>query len=248
SAAEAERSPVILQVWYKDLEHISARYFGSAAKLAAEETSVPFALQLDHGQNIEQIRECIRWGFSSVMIDLSSLNYQENVAQTKKIVEEAHSQGISVEAELGKIFSGHAIVEKQTSSMTDVDQAMHFVDETGVDALAVSVGTAHGVYEYGPFIDFERLQHIIEKVKVPIVIHGGSFIPEQDVKKMIRLGVAKINIGTELMITFLQGLREMLFENNKDVPLTRVMSHAGACLEKKVREKINLLTAFRTDK
>ena len=244
-AAEAENSPIIVQIWQGHLEHFGGRYIGAIAKAAAESLSVPIALQLDHGQNFEQVKSCIDWGFSSIMIDLSSSGFSDNINHTKEVVEEAHLKGISVEAELGKIFSGESSVDQQRSSMTDLDHAAQFVDETDIDALAVSVGTAHGAYSHGPFIDFELLEKLIHQVQIPIVIHGGSFTADEDIKKMIRLGVAKINIGTQLMMEFVHGVKKILQEGNEDVSALEMLDHAQTCVEKVIRNKIRLLNSLR---
>lgn len=244
-AAETEKTPAIMQVWHGDLGHSGGAYITAIAKVAAKSASVPLALQLDHGQNLEQIKSCIDWGFSSVMIDLSSSDFLENISRTKRVVDEAHSQGISVEAELGKIFSGREPVKKQKSAMTDPDLAAQFVNETGVDALAVSVGTAHGVYVYGPDIEFDLIEKIIELVRVPVVIHGGSGTPDKDIIKMIRLGVAKINVGTALMDGFINGIKEFLSDKNRSITLKAIMGHARERVEEMVRGKIRLFNTLK---
>lgn len=244
-AAETEKTPAIIQVWHGDLGHSGGAYISAIAKVAAKSASVPLALQLDHGQNLEQIKSCIDWGFSSVMIDLSSSDFLENISRTKRVVDEAHSQGISVEAELGKIFSGREPVKKQKSAMTDPDLAAQFVNETGVDALAVSVGTAHGVYVYGPDIAFDLIEKIIELVRVPVVIHGGSGTPDKDIIKMIRLGVAKINVGTALMDGFINGIKESLSDKNRSITLKAIMGHARERVEEMVRGKIRLFNTLK---
>jgi ketose-bisphosphate aldolase len=246
-AAESEKTPVVIQVWYGDLELLGGPYIGAIAKLAAESASVPIALQLDHGQTEEQVRSCTGWGFTSVMIDLSSLSFEENLIQTRKIVQWTHERGVSVEAELGRIFSGNQTVEQQKSSLTDFDMAAKFIHETGVDALAVSVGTAHGAYSYGPEIDFDLLQRIIENADVPIVIHGGSFTSAKDIIRMIEMGVAKINIGTELMLAFVNGVRDKLSQHN-NASARQALMYARDQVQELVQEKIRLLNTLRTDR
>jgi ketose-bisphosphate aldolase len=248
NAAEAENTPVIIQVWHGDLDHAGSSYITTMAKVAAESASVPIALQLDHGQSYQQALSCINAGFSSVMIDLASSDFEENVLWTRKVVQEAHSRNVSVEAELGRIFSGQASVEVRSSGLTDPALAAQFVDETGVDALAVSVGTAHGVYSSKPVIDFARLQKLLEGVSVPIVVHGGSNTPDEDILKMIELGVAKINIGTDLMIAFIGGLKEALASGNSDLSVRDILSRARECTYQVVREKIRFLNSLRTDR
>jgi ketose-bisphosphate aldolase len=248
NAAEAENTPVIIQVWHGDLDYAGSSYITTMAKVAAESVSVPIALQLDHGQSYQQALSCINAGFSSVMIDLASSDFKENVLCTRKVVQEAHSQNVSVEAELGRIFSGQTSVEVRSSSLTDPDLAAQFVDETGVDALAVSVGTAHGLYSSKPVIDFARLRKLLEVVNVPIVVHGGSNTPDEDILKIIELGVAKINIGTDLMIAFIEGLKEALASENSDLTVRDILGRARECTYQVVREKIRFLNSLRTDR
>jgi len=244
SAAEFQRSPVILQVWHKDLDLIGGSYAGASARAAAQESDVPISLQLDHGQNIDQVRSCIRWGFSSVMIDLSSASFADNLEHTKEVVREAHAGGVSVEAELGKIYSGDNPVEMQVSELTEPERAAEFVAETEIDALAVSVGTAHGEYVYGPMIDYNLLEKLIKVIHVPIVIHGGSFIDDEDIIRLIRIGVAKINVGTQLMMTYVDSVRDALREN-AELRAHDIIKRAREGVEQVVRKKIELFVSQR---
>jgi len=246
-AAEKESTPAIIQVWHGDLKHAGGSYISAIANVAAESTFIPIALQLDHGQNIEQVKTCIDWGFTSVMIDLSSSDFHDNINRTKEVVKLAHSKGVSVEAELGKIFSGQESVDKQKSALTDPYQAAQFVEETGVDALAVSVGTAHGTYLNGPLIDFNLLKKIVEKVQASIVIHGGSGTPNKDIIDMIKLGVTKINYGTELMQAYIKGLKEYLLKNESDVTVRGLMGYARDCVYNVVIDKIKVLNTLKTE-
>jgi len=247
-AAQEEKTPVIVQVWHGDLDHAGGSYISAIAHVAAEASSVPIALQLDHGQNLSQVRSCIEWGFSSVMIDLSLSNFKENIINTKQIVREAHSKGVSVEAELGKIFSGKVSVDKQRSAMTDPGNALKFTNETGVDALAVSIGTAHGSYSRGPIIDFDLLDKIINMIDTPIVVHGGSGTSPSDLRKMIKLGVTKINFGTELMQAYIEGLRKGLSNDDSSITVRGIMGYVRDCVKRVVVEKIRILNSIRTDK
>jgi len=240
-AAELERSPVIVQVWHGDLAHIGVNYTGAIVKVAAKSTSIPIALQLDHGQNLEQVKSCIDSGFTSVMIDLSSSSFSENLNRTKEVVREAHSKNITVEAELGSILNGKSSIEERKSSLTELDQAVQFVHETKIDALAVAIGTAHGIYSYGPEIDFDLLKKLIDRAHVPIVVHGGSFTPDKDIIAMVRMGVAKINIGTELMMTFTEALKKMVCNGTKEVTAKNVLCYARDSVENVVRSKMRLL-------
>ena len=227
NAAEAENTPVIVQVWHGDLSHAGIPYLSALARVAAESVNVPVALQLDHGQSYEQAMTCIDAGFSSVMIDLASSDFQENVRWTQNVVQAAHARNVSVEAELGQIFDGQASVEQRNSALTDPELAAKFVRETGVDALAVSVGTAHGLYSSKPEVDFVRLETIINTIPVPVVVHGGSNTPDDDIRRIVQLGVAKVNIGTDLMVAFLQGLRDTLATDDPRLAVRDVLGRVG---------------------
>jgi ketose-bisphosphate aldolase len=245
--ASKANTPVIVQVYHQDLEHTGGPYIAAIVEAATEMVSIPVALSLDHGQSKEQAFSCINYGFSGVMIDLASADFQENILTTKKVVEEAHAKGVSVEAELGEIFNASTAVEVRNSAMTDPDLAVRFVAETGIDALAVSIGTAHGIYSSKPQINFDLLKELLKVIKIPIVVHGGSNTPDEDIIEIVRLGVAKVNIGTDLMMAFNNGLLEMLSENPSVAPSV-ALGHARDCVQVVVEKKIKLLTKFRTDK
>lgn len=245
TAAEAEKSPVIVQVWHGDLSHAGVPYLSALARVAAESVGVPVALQLDHGQSYEQAITCIDAGFSSVMIDLASSDFQENVHSTKKVVQAAHARNVSVEAELGQIFDGQSSIAQRNSGLTDPELAAAFVRETGVDALAISIGTAHGLYAAKPEVDFARLETIINTIQAPVVIHGGSNTPNDDIRRMVQLGVAKVNIGTDLMIAFLQGLRDTLASEDPRLAVRDVLGQARDYTYKVTRQKIQLLNTYK---
>lgn len=247
-AAEIENTPIIVQIWYGDLEHVSSSYIAALAKVAAKEASIPVALQLDHGQSYRQCMACINSGFSSVMIDLSTSSYKENVLYTRKIVNKAHGMNVTVEAELGKILTGQSTIEERDTYLTDPDMACQFVSETGIDALAVSVGTAHGIYLSKPVIDFDLVRKLVKQVPVPIVVHGGSNTPDEDLKKLIKLGVAKLNIGTDLMNAFIKGMKESLASDSSELALRDILDNARDCTYKIAREKLKLLNSLRIDR
>jgi fructose-bisphosphate aldolase class II len=214
-AAEEEDSPLILMGWEGDLEYAGSEYFSALALAGAKKARVPVAIHLDHGSTFEWCMEAIRWGFTSVMIDASPLPFEQNVAVTRKVVEVGHAAGATVEAELGHIETGDVILtdEQLAKNMTDPDEAVRFVEETGVDALAVAVGNAHGLYKYEPKLDFGRLETIVNKVNCFVVMHGGSGTP--GLPKAIQLGVTKVNIGTDIAVAF----RESVNRTLKDKPL-----------------------------
>lgn len=175
-------------------------------KLAAANTLVPIALHLDHCRTYEECVQAINAGYSSVMIDGSSLPFEENVAITRKVVEYAHPLGITVEGELGRLVGeeGALVVKGPEGAQTDPDEAQEFVKRTGVDCLAVSIGTQHGVYTAAPKLNIKRLQAIKKLVDVPLVLHGGSGTPVEQVQDSIRNGIRKINVATDVLTTMVK--------------------------------------------
>ena len=206
-AGELVRSPLIVQISQRELEWSGlspAEFAGAFYDQVRElQPTVPVGLHLDHTWELDIIRECVESGFTSVMIDASSKELEENIAITREVVALAHAQGVSVEAELGRIFSADTMeTESDEELYTDPREAERFVRETGVDALAVSVGTAHGVYMVRqPKVDLERLKAIRARTPVHLVLHGGSGVPEALLDSAIHLpggGVSKVNIATDL--------------------------------------------------
>lgn len=217
-AAEELKSPVILATSEGAIKYAGGPYLAALVKIAAEKASVPVALHLDHGTSFDKIMGCIRDGWTSVMIDGSSLPLDENIATTKKIVEIAHAVGVSVEAELGRLsgVEDNISVSEKDSIYTNPQEAVEFVKATGVDSLAIAIGTAHGKYKGVPKLDFDRLVEIKKLLDMPIVLHGASGIPECDIKKAVSLGVNKINIDTDVRQAFTDGVHEA-FNENPDV-------------------------------
>jgi ketose-bisphosphate aldolase len=244
-SASRAGSPVIIQVYHRDLAHAGAKYLAALADAAAAESSIPVCMSLDHGQSYQQAVECIDAGFSGVMIDLSTEDFDKNVESTRRVVEYAHKRGVSVEAELGKIFDADKPVDVRNSAMTDPDVARKFVKLTRVDSLAVSVGTAHGMYSTKPRIDFELLKELVSTIDIPIVVHGGSNTPDPDVLEIVRLGVAKLNIGTDLMRAFNKGLMDSLAKGGEGVPVSDALGNARSRVEAVVDEKLKLLNNYR---
>lgn len=180
-------------------------------KRAAANTTVPIALHLDHCRTYEECVQAINAGYSSVMIDGSSLPFEENIALTKKVVDYAHPLGITVEGELGKLVGeeGDLIVKGPEGAQTDPAEAAEFVRRTGVDCLAVSIGTQHGAYTAEPKLNIERLKAIREAVNVPLVLHGGSGTPTEQVQESIRHGIRKINVATDVITAMVKKYNEV---------------------------------------
>ena len=239
AAAKAQNSAVILQVSKSALKYAHPKYLKAMVDAAIEETDLDIALHLDHGSDFEVCKDCIEYGFTSVMFDGSHLEYEENVAQTKKIVEYAHERGIVVEAELGKLagVEDEVNVDAAHATYTDPDQAVDFVKRTGVDSLAIAIGTSHGAYKFKgeAKLDFDRLATITEKLEAagfhnyPIVLHGASSvdqrcvamcneyggniagakgIPAEMLRKASSMAVCKINMDTDLRLAMTAAVRK----------------------------------------
>lgn len=214
-AAEEERAPVILGASEGALKYMGLDYAVAIARAAAERATVPVMLHLDHGPNVDWVLKAIRAGFSSVMVDASHLPLEENIALTKRVVDLCHPLGIEVEAELGRITGtdDDLTIDERLATLCRPEDAERFVEETQVDALAAAIGSAHGHYKGAPQLDFERLWAIREVTRIPLVLHGGSGIPDSDVKRAINLGIAKMNINTDNQEVFTAKVREILAIN-----------------------------------
>ncbi|EKK5415755.1 ketose-bisphosphate aldolase [Enterobacter hormaechei] len=211
--AEKLRSPVILEVHPDEHEFTGDDFIYYLRELAIKAT-VPVVIHLDHGQTLEQVMRAIRTGYTSVMIDASALPFEENIAITRHITEVAHATGVSVEAELGTIGVAEGSSEGGHAEIlyTDPQQAEQFVRETGVDTLAVAIGTSHGLYPAGkqPKLDIERLKAIKQRLSIPLVLHGGSGNKDAEVAESIQHGVSKINISSDMKKAFYVALEEEL--------------------------------------
>ena len=210
-AAEEAKSPVILQVSSSAIKYARMNYLIKMVEAAVETTTIPIALHLDHGPDFETCKMCIDAGFTSVMIDGSKYDFEENIAITKKVVDYAHSKGVVVEAELGKLagIEDDVNVSAEDAMYTDPAQAKEFVERTGVDCLAVSIGTQHGHYIAAPHLNMERLKAIKEAVNVPLVLHGGSGTPIDQVQEAIRNGIRKINVATDVLTAVADSFEEL---------------------------------------
>lgn len=238
-AAEELDVPVILQAGPFQLETGGLEALASEMVHAAQAASVPVAVQLDHAKEHSIVWRTLRAGFSSVMFDGSLLPFEQNVAMTRAVVEVAREVGVSVEGELGHVGGTEDDITTIASGLTDPDQAAEFAEATGVDALAVAIGTVHGTYKSEPNIDLARLEAIKERVKVPLVLHGGSNLSESILKSTIERGIRKINIGFELKLAHLNAVKAFL-EANPDAQDPRhylpvVRESAKALAAKKMR-------------
>ena len=220
-ACEAAGSPMIVSIHPAEWELMGDEFLASVLELARS-ASIPVAVQLDHGATFEQVMGAIRLGFTSVMIDGSLLPYDENVALTRKVVEAAHIVGVSVEGEVGTIGPRDPKTAEELANIvyTTPEEAARFVADTGVDFLAVAVGTCHGVYPAGvaPKLKIDLIEEIRDATSVPLVLHGGSGAPDDEVSESVTRGVSKVNISADLKLAYFARLREVLQDPKQREP------------------------------
>jgi fructose-bisphosphate aldolase class II len=263
-AAVEEKSPVIVAVTPSAIKYGGLNYLAGLVKTAAKALPILISLHLDHGEDVETVKKCLETGFTSVMIDGSHLPFEENISLTKHVVDLAHPKGVSVEGELGRLAGvEEKTVEEREAVLTDPMEAEEFVRRTGVDALAVSIGTSHGAYKFKgePQLDFERLKQIRERVHVPLVLHGASSvsqwiiekatkygaelagakgIPEDHIREAIALGITKINIDTDLRLAFTATIREVLATSPKEFDPRKILGPAKEAMKEVVKAKMRL--------
>jgi fructose-bisphosphate aldolase class II len=218
AAAKEEQSPFIFGVSEGAMRYMGIDYVVAMAKIAAKESGVPVALHLDHGSSFEVVMKCIQAGFSSVMFDGSHYPFEENIRLTKEVVKAAHAVGVSVEGELGTIggVEDDLEVDEADAALAKPEEAIRFWEETKVDAMAIAVGTAHGMYKGEPKIHFDIIDAVAKKIEAPIVLHGGSGVPDEAIRRSIQRGVGKINVNTESQVACTQKIR-LLLESNPDM-------------------------------
>ena len=207
-AAVEAHAPVFFAVCEVHFPHFRFDALLHAVCGVAESMPVPAVMHLDHGYTFPALVKAIRAGFNSVMFDGSALPFEENIARTKQIVDVAHAVGVQVEAELGNIGGAEGAGPGSGVALTDPDKAVEFVERTECDTLAVAIGTAHGVYKSKPQLDFDRLAVMRRKVPVPLVLHGGTGVPDDDIRHCIALGISKINVYTQLNLWAAEVTRE----------------------------------------
>lgn len=263
-AAKQENAPLILQVSAGARKYANPIYLRKLVEAAIEDSGVDICLHLDHGDSFEICKQCVDDGFTSVMIDGSKLPFEENIALTKKVVDYAHSKGVVVEAELGKLAGVEDAVKVNTkdATYTDPDQALEFVQRTGVDSLAIAIGTSHGAYKFkgDPSLDFERLSTICTLLPdFPLVLHGSSSVPKEFVdlcnkyggaipgaagvpEEMLRrasqMGVCKINIDTDLRLAMTACIRQILVENPSEFDPRKYLGPGRTAIKDMVAHKM----------
>lgn len=245
-AAEVSNTDIILNTAEVHLQYLDIDLIAAAIKDVASRAKVNVVWNLDHGLSFESIARAIKLGFTSVMFDGSHLSFEENVRQTKEIVKMAHAAGVSVEAELGAVGGseeGDLVTEANKALYTDVTQAKIFVDETGIDALAVAIGNSHGKYKGIPILDFDRLEEIKNVTNIPLVLHGGSGISIEDFHKSIDRGISKINFFTGMSQVAMNTIKT---EINKDSvgynDFPDMMTKMKKSVQKTVEEQIEIFS------
>lgn len=247
NAAEEEHSPVIIGFnagggkWEKLIDADNLNYYAAMLRVAAEKTTVPTALLLNEITGFQQVIQGIQRGFTAIMIDKAELPLKENTNLVKKIVEIAHSVDISIEAQVGVVPSEEEIAGKAKETfMTNPEEAAQFVRETEVDALSVSIGNIHRLKQGKAEVNLNRLKEINALIDTPLVMHGGSGFPDNSIKNVIELGVAKFNIATELRIAFFEGVKKTLAKEEKVEHPLEILRSAKLEIKNLVKSKMRL--------
>ena len=245
-ASEEKQAPVIIAIHPDELKHTGTEIVKAIIEKAHKAT-VPVCIHLDHGATFEQVMLAIQSGFTSVMIDGSSLSFEDNIAVCKKVAEAAHAVNVSVEGELGTIGSSDAQAEAGANTIiyTDPDAAVKFVEATGVDTLAIAIGTSHGIYPKGmkPELKLDLLKVIKSKVSIPLVLHGGSNNPDAEIGQSVTLGVNKINISSDIKVAYYEKMREVL----KDESLREPNVIQPACIAAMKETAYHKIELFQAD-
>lgn len=243
NGAVEKSSPIILMASMGACKYMGINQVVGLIKGMAESVEIPICLHLDHATDYDLIKKAIKAGFTSVMIDASAKDYETNIKDSKAIVDFAKNYNCSVEAELGKVGGkeGNVDVKDGEETFTDPKDVPRFVQETGIDALAIAFGSAHGFYKSMPKLDFKRLEEIVRMTDCPLVLHGGTGISEEDFKRCIQMGISKINVGTEFKAVYTNTLRRMCLE----LPLTefdprRFMGPVKEACAEAVKTKIEI--------
>lgn len=263
-AAGEENAPLILQVSAGARKYAKAPYLRHLVEAAIEDTGVDVCLHLDHGEDFEICKQCVDDGFTSVMIDGSKHPFEENIALTKEVVEYAHAHGVVVEAELGKLagIEDNINVDARSATFTDPDEAAEFVERTGVDSLAIAIGTSHGAYKFkgDPYLDFERLKEIHKLIPdTPLVLHGASTVlkefvdrcneyggkipgaqgvPEEMIREAVKHGVCKVNIDTDLRLAMTAEIRRVFIEQPDVFDPRKYLGPGREAIKRMVQHKI----------
>lgn len=235
-AAQEARIPIFLACLPKVIEAIGINKLGAMAKIVMEESNVPVIYHLDHCHSVELCLAAVDYGYKSVMIDAADLPLEKNIAAVKKVVEYAHAKGVHVEAEIGKIKSAGAEGYTPEETLARVEEAKRLVEETNVDALAVSIGSEHGFYKHEPKLNYDLLDILHSNIKVPLVLHGGSGIPEEKVRRAINGGIRKVNVGTHIRYTYIKSVGEAIEKMGAMTHTADIMEYAKKNVKEVVKE------------
>ena len=242
-AARELNAPVVIETSEGEMNYMGSKLVADVVRDLANDLTIPVGIHLDHGQSLASVQEVIEAGYTSVHIDASALPYNQNLELTKKVVQYAHERGITVEGELGHVGGASEVHDEsakiEKSTYTDPVKAAEFVRETGIDILASSIGNIHGIYENEPELDFERLQKIGE-IGIPLSLHGGSGIPEKQVKKAISLGITKVNVNTELRMAYTNTLHKELDAKPDEIVPYKYLPEEIEAVKNVVLEKIKM--------
>lgn len=234
AAAEAADYPAILMIGQNTFKYGKLDHMANLCRDAANSVRAPLVLHLDHGKDYEQVIACLRNGFTSVMFDGSKLPLDENIAVTREVARAAHAVGVDVEAELGAI-GGTEDGQTATANLVDVDEARRFLEQVEIEALAIGIGNAHGIYKSTPNLAFDRLEQVAALGAPPLVLHGGSGIPDDMIRRAIVLGIRKINVATEVRHAFMEGIEAAVGTRDIYKMYQAGRSSAREIIEQKIR-------------
>lgn len=241
AAAEAKNSPVIMQTTPGTIKYAAVDYYYANVAAAAKRSSVPVVMHLDHGDSFQRAMAAYRAGYTSIMIDGSKLPFEENIDLTKRVVDACHPGDVYVEGELGKVGGKEDDLEGDDDNpYTDPEEAKIFVEKTGVDYLAIGVGTAHGVYKGIPKVNTDLIATIHDMVEVPLVLHGTSGVPDEQVITAVKNGICKVNYATDLRIAFTRGAKEFMAEHPEAFDPKKYSKQGMAEVQKYVEQKIEV--------
>ncbi len=240
AAAEELKAPVMLQTTPGTVKYGSLETYAAIVKAEAKKATVPVCLHLDHGASFDMAVKAIQVGYSSVMIDGSKLDLEANIALSKSVADVGKACGIPVEAELGKVGGKEDDTESKESAYTDPEEAKRFVAETGVDFLAIGIGTAHGVYKVKPVLNTKRISEVKEVVSVPLVLHGSSGLTDEDVKDCVSRGMCKVNFATELRQVYLKATRELLSADDSVIDPKKIGEAAIKAVKSQVEYRMKV--------
>ena len=240
--AEELNSPIIIQAAPREALYANPKAFTEVVKAIGANKSIRVAIHLDHGDSFEIAAKCVQGGFTSVMFDGSLLSFEDNIRISRQVTELAHCTGISSEVELGTIGQTTEMGERvEKDYMTDPDLAKEFVEKTNPDCLAVAIGNAHGLYKFTPNLDFDRLQSIQSRVSVPLVLHGGTGLPAEQIRRAIRMGVAKVNFSTVTRVAWIKAVKKYLADNPEDLMTMNIIGAGSLAFKQTVRDCIGMV-------